>query len=62
MLRLGQDKKRAEIYDFIVSPPRDSLDAELFQTERNLVRRELERVFEFAAAAVNGPLRAGGPA
>jgi DNA phosphorothioation system restriction enzyme len=55
MLRLAKNKQQAEIFDFIVSPPREYLDAELFQTERSLVRRELERVVEFARTAVNGP-------
>ena len=48
------------IHDFVVAPPVEirnnaTVDEALFTTERNLVRRELERVNLFAEAARNHP-------
>lgn len=47
----------ADIYDFIVEPSTEELDssATIFPTVRNLFRRELSRILEFAGLAVNGP-------
>lgn len=59
VLRRHPSKEVAEIYDFIVVPtPPDeiaSLPRELWAIERLLFRRELERITDFAAHALNGP-------
>lgn len=56
VLRRAPGKDKAEIWDFIVLPPQDEqLPPGQFNLERNLVRRELSRVFEFAELALNGP-------
>lgn len=60
ILRTYPGKHHAVIHDFVVAPPmelRDSADVDesMFKTERNLVRRELERVNLFAEAARNHP-------
>lgn len=53
ILRKAKGKKNAEIFDFLVIPPfYDTIGS----TERNLVRRELQRASEFAKAALNGAL------
>jgi superfamily II DNA or RNA helicase len=49
-------KKRAYVHDFLVVPPPGALDQGLWETERRLVRRELERVLSFAELAANGPV------
>jgi DNA phosphorothioation system restriction enzyme len=49
-------KKHAYIHDFLVVPPPGVLEERLWQTERNLVGREIERVVEFAGLATNGPV------
>jgi DNA phosphorothioation system restriction enzyme len=49
-------KRSAYINDFLAVPPQDSLDSRLWETERRLVRRELERVLAFAELASNGPV------
>lgn len=49
-------KTRAYVHDFLVVPPRGALDEGLWETERRLVRRELERVLSFAELATNGPV------
>ena len=59
VLRKAEGKKYAYIYDFITVPPEhDGIDHGLadadFSTERKLMRRELERINEFATSAVNG--------
>jgi DNA phosphorothioation system restriction enzyme len=59
ILRKHEGKDYALIHDFVVAPP-DSVRPELletnqFTTERNLVRKELERVNLFAEAARNHP-------
>src|SRR5690606_31947159 len=53
LLRLAEGKSKAELYDFIVTPPTEALDESTFDVERRLVRRELERVVEFAGGAMN---------
>lgn len=50
VLRKASGKKRADIIDFVAVPPGSE---ELFETERNLFRRELERCVEFARYAEN---------
>ncbi|WP_166027222.1 DEAD/DEAH box helicase family protein [Streptomyces chilikensis] len=50
VLRKANGKKRADIIDFVAVPPGSS---ELFEVERNLFRRELERCVEFARYAEN---------
>jgi DNA phosphorothioation system restriction enzyme len=54
VLRRATGKSYAYIYDFIVVPPSGKhLDASTFNVERRLVKKELERVDEFAATSVN---------
>lgn len=55
ILRLHPGKEKAAIYDFLVVPPSHAIESETFRAERNLVRRELERVALFARLALNGP-------
>lgn len=59
ILRTHPGKSHATIHDFVVAPPVElrNLDDEdpTFTTERNLVRKELERVNLFAEAARNHP-------
>ena len=57
VLRRAEGKDRADIYDFLVSPPLDMMDSSTaeFRIMRNLVARELSRVTEFAGLALNGP-------
>jgi DNA phosphorothioation system restriction enzyme len=57
VLRLSPQtgKERAYVHDFLAVPPRSSVEPSLWSTERRLVRRELERVVEFAELATNGP-------
>ncbi|MGI5401917.1 DEAD/DEAH box helicase family protein [Streptomyces sp. CA-135486] len=50
VLRRAEGKKRAEIIDFVAVPPGD---ADLYEIERKLFRRELERCVEFARYAEN---------
>ncbi|GGL03174.1 DEAD/DEAH box helicase family protein [Streptomyces flaveus] len=50
VLRRAPGKKRADIIDFVAVPPGSE---DLFDTERNLFRRELERCVEFARYAEN---------
>jgi superfamily II DNA or RNA helicase len=50
VLRRAKGKKRADIIDFVAIPP--GLD-ELFEVEKRLFRRELERCLEFAKYADN---------
>jgi DNA phosphorothioation system restriction enzyme len=54
VLRLAPGKRYAAIYDFIVVPPDGTtLDDGAFNVERRLVRKELERVDEFASSSQN---------
>jgi superfamily II DNA or RNA helicase len=57
ILRRAPGKTMADIYDFIVEPSTEELDSSspIFPTVRNLFRRELSRIWEFAGLAVNGP-------
>ncbi len=57
ILRRAPGKQLAEVYDFIVEPPADTLEASspCYQITRRLFRRELHRITEFANLAVNGP-------
>jgi superfamily II DNA or RNA helicase len=49
-------KRRAYVHDFLAVPPPGAVEERLWETERRLVARELERVVEFAQLAVNGPV------
>ncbi|OON62696.1 hypothetical protein B0920_04435 [Massilia sp. KIM] len=54
VLRRAPGKLYAAIYDFIVVPPDGTtLDDAAFNVERRMVRKELERVNEFAASSQN---------
>jgi DNA phosphorothioation system restriction enzyme len=57
ILRTAPGKDIAEIYDFIVQPADEEIapSSPIFSTVRNLFRRELGRIWEFAGLAVNGP-------
>lgn len=59
ILRKHAEKEYAVIHDFIVAPPfkrhPSLLDDDIFNTERRLVEKELERVNTFAEAARNHP-------
>ena len=58
ILRNHPGKDHAVIHDFVVRPPKSislSGDADRFNTERKLVKKELERVETFAEAAKNYP-------
>jgi DNA phosphorothioation system restriction enzyme len=54
VLRRAPGKESATIHDFLVLPPPDSVPPELWQTERRLVERELNRIGLFAKLALNG--------
>ena len=56
ILRLAPGKERAAIYDFIVTPAEEMMSDSLFNIERRLLRRELQRVVLFANLAENGPV------
>ena len=51
ILRRHANKQRATLFDMIVLPP--ALDRKTLNVERNLLRRELRRVIEFADLADN---------
>ena len=54
VLRRPEGKQQAEIYDFFVAPPMDRpVEPEVMATERNLVRREMERAVDFIELAIN---------
>jgi DNA phosphorothioation system restriction enzyme len=57
ILRRAPGKDLAEVYDFIVEPPADTLEpgSPCYEITRRLFRRELNRITEFANLAVNGP-------
>ena len=60
ILRQHPGKHHAVIHDFVVAPPMEirnsaSVDDSVFTTERNLVKRELQRVKLFAQSARNHP-------
>ena len=57
VLRKFPGKDFAEIYDFFISPPIDDdsvLDRNTFNIEREILRKELIRIQEFADGALNG--------
>lgn len=56
LLRLSAGKNRADLFDFIVIPPKGELDDSVFGIERRLVGREMQRVIRFAREAQNGDL------
>jgi superfamily II DNA or RNA helicase len=51
ILRPSPGKDRAELFDMIVVPP--DLGREAWNTERSLLRKELQRFVEFADLAIN---------
>lgn len=56
VLRKAPGKKFARIYDFVIVPDINSMslsDNNLFNNERRILKRELERVNEFAWLAIN---------
>jgi superfamily II DNA or RNA helicase len=58
ILRTHEEKDYAVIHDFLVSPParvHSSGEDSVFNLERNLVKKELERAATFADAAKNHP-------
>jgi superfamily II DNA or RNA helicase len=57
ILRRADGKDVAEIFDFVVVPPFDAVvpGTPEYRVLRNLVTREMARVTEFAALALNGP-------
>jgi superfamily II DNA or RNA helicase len=58
ILRPHPNKDHSTIHDFIVAPPglvRDGADDTVFNLERTLVRKELQRVSTFAQSAKNHP-------
>ncbi len=61
LLRKAPGKHHATIYDFIVRPAGLDGDheADVFNAERRLFRRELERIVEFCKTAINGPSALG---
>ncbi|MGE6486910.1 DEAD/DEAH box helicase family protein [Paenisporosarcina sp. NPDC076898] len=60
VLRKHPNKKYSYIHDFIVIPRNlediKYIEQTLFNTERNMIKRELNRFSEFASLAINGPL------
>lgn len=54
VLRKAPGKEEAEIHDFVVIPSTLSNEAPVFNVERNLFRREMARIVEFANLAKNG--------
>ena len=56
LLRPSAGKDRAELFDYIVIPPKDEMGDSIFSIERRLVRREMERVVKFTKDAENGYL------
>jgi DNA phosphorothioation system restriction enzyme len=58
ILRTHPDKDHATIHDFVVAPPaavQDSEGESVFNLERRLVKKELQRVSTFAESAKNHP-------
>jgi DNA phosphorothioation system restriction enzyme len=56
LLRPAAGKNRAYIWDFVVKPPDlgGKFDDVTFNTERRLLKRELERIVDFCRTAENG--------
>ncbi len=60
VLRKSEGKEFAVIHDFIIIPPSDNyLDETSFTVERNLLKKELIRINEFAQLAKNGSQATG---
>lgn len=61
LLRRAEGKPYATIYDFIVEPSGldSEYEADVFNVERRLFKRELERIVEFCENALNGPSALG---
>jgi len=57
VLRKSPGKEIADIYDFLVEPPRDLMDTSspYFAVTRQLFAKELGRAITFCSPAVNGP-------
>ena len=55
ILRKHPDKHLATIYDLVVIPDFENfeINSETFQTEKNLIKTELERVMYFASLSIN---------
>lgn len=53
VLRKHKEKPFAYIYDLVVIPMVNSYPNDIFEIERSLVRKELERVVHFATMAIN---------
>jgi superfamily II DNA or RNA helicase len=55
ILRKHPDKHLATIYDLVVIPDFDNFErnSETFQVEKNLIKKELERVMYFASLSIN---------
>lgn len=53
VLRTHHDKTYAVIHDLVVVP--ETNDASTFEMERNIVKKELERVVDFSTLAMNKP-------
>jgi DNA phosphorothioation system restriction enzyme len=60
VLRKHKNKQFSYIHDFIVLPRKldeiQLVESSVFNTERNMIKRELKRFSEFADLAINGPL------
>lgn len=56
LLRRSPGKSRAYIWDFVIRPPDlgGKFDEATFNTERRLLKRELERIVDFCRTAENG--------
>jgi superfamily II DNA or RNA helicase len=55
VLRRSSNKEHAEIFDFIVTPPKSNGgQGEISESERRLVKKELARAVEFAETSMNG--------
>jgi superfamily II DNA or RNA helicase len=53
LLRKHEDKAFATIYDMVVIPRIDNSASEYFNLERNMVKKELQRVAYFASLSMN---------
>jgi len=61
LLRKAEGKQSAEIWDYVVKPPdlSDLVEDDVFNIERKLFLRELRRVVDFCATAINGDAAEG---
>jgi len=53
LLRKHRKKRNAKIYDLIVVPKLSEFDDEIKSLEKNIIKSELRRVFDFANTALN---------